>query len=140
MLYDHPNLGHRGRYISLDGRRATSRRQRPRKHSKSHRSYRRSREKNLDCEVREQRRKRQWSTGGVCSWPLGDNSRGRRGVAQKELVDGSSRAIAAAGLEEELELVVDGAPAPMRRGRPTPFVVGDDVSGTPPRTNGPTPT
>lgn len=55
-------------------------------------------------------------------------------------MDGSSRAIAAAGLEEELELVVDGAPTPVRRGRLTPFAVGDDASGTPPRTNGPTPT
>lgn len=73
-------------------------------------------------------------------WPLGDISEGQRGRAQKEWVDGSSRAIATADLEEELELVVDGAPTPMRRGRPTPFVVGDDVSGTPPHTNGPTPT
>lgn len=55
-------------------------------------------------------------------------------------MDGSSRAIATAGLEEELELVVDGAPTPVRRGRLTPFAVGDDASGTPPRTNGPTPT
>jgi hypothetical protein len=52
----------------------------------------------------------------------------------------SSRPFVAAGPEEELDPVVDGALAPTVHSRPAPSAVGDDASRTPPRADGPTPT